>query len=95
MGLKAERDLQKVNEPYLSASDATDQKTCLLVPQNHFQVASLPMPTSPNKLQVFCKIKYHIYPRFYTFIITGYIENLASLVAQLVNNLPAMWETWV
>ena len=33
----------------------------------------------------------------YSFIIYGfyYIEVWASLVAQLVKNLPAMWETWV
>ena len=33
--------------------------------------------------------------KFFSFIILWYHTFRASLVAQLVKNLPAMWETWV
>ena len=46
-------------------------------------------------LSIYLSIYIYIYKLLYLYIISIIYITKASLVAQIVKNLPAMWETWV
>ena len=63
-----------------------------LVPTAYFLIDQAPKDASKKKSDIFYNSALKCYNDHNLLLL---LENRASLVAQLVKNLPAKWETWV